>query len=178
MLPLARLMLPFAGAGMVALGCGETASNGGQGAQAGQAMTAGAAGSSSSAGTTGASAGATGAGAGGADTAGSGGSSAGTSTGGAAAGTSATAGSGGSASGGSAAGGAAGNTGLVDCDPRKVLCRVLTPECPANEVPSVNGSCYGPCVKVDQCRCSVADECPQPDEYTCWAKQHCGPYVK
>ena len=71
-----------------------------------------------------------------------------------------------------------GASGLVDCDPKKILCKRLAPQCDAGEVPSVNGSCYGDCVKVEQCGCSAAAECPEPDQYTCWAKQHCGPFVQ
>lgn len=119
------------------------------------------------------------------------------------AGTSATAGtasagssSGGASHGGSTAGGGASTTGgepdaqagtgsdggsatgLVDCDPKKILCKRVAPVCDAGQVPRVEGSCYGDCVKVDTCACNAADQCPQPEEYTCWAKQHCGPYVR
>jgi hypothetical protein len=76
-------------------------------------------------------------------------------------------------------GGSAGGepSGLVDCDLRKVLCRIVTPTCSAGQVPSVNGTCYGPCVKIESCACSSAAECPNNDEYTCWGGKHCGPYV-
>jgi len=137
-------------------------------------------------------------GAGSSATAGS--SSAGTSTG--KAGSSAMAGSAtsGSSSGGSVGGSAAGGgaaatggqpdaqagtgsdggsaVGLVDCDPKKIFCKRAAPVCAAGQVPSVDGTCYGDCVKVDECACNAADQCPQPEEYTCWAKQHCGPYVR
>ena len=73
-------------------------------------------------------------------------------------------------------GGGAG--GLVDCDPKKISCKRAAPVCGAGQVPSVDGSCYGDCVKVAQCACTAADQCPQPNEYTCWAKQHCGPFVR
>lgn len=76
---------------------------------------------------------------------------------------------------GSSGGGAG---GLVDCDPKKIMCKRATPVCEAGEVPSVEGTCYGDCVKVDRCACNAADQCPQPEEYTCWAKQHCGYYVR
>ena len=99
------------------------------------------------------------------------------------------AGSSGEASGGSAtsAAGAAtgGNAGqgsgggaLVDCDVRKVACRVAQPICPENEVSSVTGSCFGPCVPIESCACSAAAECPFSDRYTCWQRTHCGPYVR
>jgi len=71
-----------------------------------------------------------------------------------------------------------GGAGLVDCDPRKIFCKRVAPTCEAGQVPSVEGSCYGECVKVDRCACSAAEQCPDPDQYTCWAKQHCGPYVR
>jgi hypothetical protein len=92
--------------------------------------------------------------------------------------------SGGSASGGqpdaqAGAGSEGGSaSGLVDCDPKKIVCKRAAPECDAGEVPRVEGSCYGDCVKVEQCACGSADQCPQPNEYTCWAKQHCGPFVE
>ena len=101
-------------------------------------------------------------------------------TGGKAAGTSGGAG-GATASGGSPAtsggAGGGGTSGLVDCDLRKVVCRSAVPECPQFQVPSVSGTCYGPCVPIDSCACSVAEECPYNEEYTCWRRMHCGPYV-
>jgi len=77
------------------------------------------------------------------------------------------------------AGNEAGSTGdLVDCDPKKILCKRLAPTCEAGQVPSVAGSCYGDCVKIERCACNAAEQCPAPDQYTCWAKQHCGPFVQ
>ena len=75
-------------------------------------------------------------------------------------------------------GGASGD--LVDCDPMKITCKRASPECPAGQVPSVDdaGNCYGDCVKIDRCACSAANQCPDANQYTCWAKQHCGPYVQ
>jgi hypothetical protein len=75
----------------------------------------------------------------------------------------------------SAAGG--GPAGLVDCDPRKILCRIAPPDCGPMSVPSVQGTCYGPCVAIDTCACSSAAECPDELQYTCWSRTHCGPYV-
>ena len=105
-------------------------------------------------------------------------------------GSSASGGSGGAAESGAAAGGSASSSGassagsgeggavaFVDCDVRKVTCKRSTPECGTFQVPSVEGSCYGDCVKIDRCACSSADECPDPNQYTCWSKTHCGPYV-
>lgn len=55
----------------------------------------------------------------------------------------------------------------ASCDPREVLCRLAPPTCPAGQVPSVAGTCWGPCVPVDECRCAVAAACPEPTKYTC-----------
>jgi hypothetical protein len=81
------------------------------------------------------------------------------------------------ASGGADSGGAGGGA-LVDCDQKKILCKRLAPQCAEGEVPSVAGSCYGDCVKIDRCACSDASACPEPDKYTCWSKTHCGPFVQ
>jgi hypothetical protein len=146
-------------------GCGQSDSDGGGAAAAGNA-TAGS--SPSGAGMSGS--------AGGSATAGSGSNSGGSAAGGVA--------SAGFASGGRpdapAGAGNDGGTGagLVDCDPTKIMCKRLAPECDAGEVPRVEGGCYGECVKIDQCACRSAEQCPQPNEYTCWAKQHCGPFVQ
>ncbi len=69
-------------------------------------------------------------------------------------------------------------SGLVDCDARKVTCKRAAPQCSGFEVPRVEGTCYGECVKIDRCACSSAQECPDPGQFTCWSKTHCGPYVK
>ena len=160
----------------LALGCGqsteEPGSNGASGqATAGSAMGgrggAGSGGSSSSAGEN--SVGATG-GVGGIVGTGSAGTA------------NATGGASGSAAGG-ASGGSTGSAGgdsggLVDCDPNKILCKSVAPQCAANEVPSVAGSCYGACVKIDRCACATAAQCPDPDQYACWGQKHCGPFVE
>jgi hypothetical protein len=150
----------------LSLGCGE--SEGGAGAVGGAgAATAGA--SSGSAGKAGASA------------------TAGTSSGGGVAGSVSNAGgvSGSVATTGGQAGAqagagdqAGGGAALVDCDPKMILCKRLAPECGVGEVPSVEGSCYGDCVKVERCGCTTAAQCPQPEQYTCWAERHCGPFVE
>jgi len=68
--------------------------------------------------------------------------------------------------------------GSVSCDPRQVLCKRATPKCAAGQVPSVEGSCYGDCVPVEQCACDSAEACPQPDMYTChMSAKHCTPYL-
>lgn len=74
--------------------------------------------------------------------------------------------------------GGSGSDGFVDCDTRKVTCKIKEPVCPANEAPSVVGTCYGPCVRIDHCACKTAAECPNQNEYTCWMQQHCGPFVR
>jgi len=81
-------------------------------------------------------------------------------------------------SGGEGDSGAAGSN-AVSCDPREIFCRRLTPVCGANEVPSVEGTCYGPCVPVEACTCAEAAACPQPNTYTCHLdRQRCGPFVR
>jgi len=86
--------------------------------------------------------------------------------------------SGGTVSTGGTAGQGMAGPGLVDCDLRSVECRIAQPICADNQVPSVNGSCFGPCVPIESCACSTADECPFSDRYTCWQRTHCGPYVR
>lgn len=70
------------------------------------------------------------------------------------------------------AGGASGGTGGTSgsgtsCDPRKALCRSLPPTCATGEVPSIDGSCWGPCVPIATCTCTSAADCPDPNQYTC-----------
>jgi hypothetical protein len=96
----------------------------------------------------------------------------------------ASAGSSGAPVGGSHAAGAGGTDGgeggaptLVDCDVKKITCKRAAPACDTFHVPSVEGSCYGDCVKIDRCACSGPDQCPDSNQYTCWSKTHCGPYV-
>jgi hypothetical protein len=68
--------------------------------------------------------------------------------------------------------------GKVNCDQRDVLCKRATPKCAEGTVPSVVGTCYGDCVKIAECGCSDAAECPQPDQYTCHkSAQRCDYYV-
>jgi hypothetical protein len=67
---------------------------------------------------------------------------------------------------------------LADCDPSKIRCRRMTPQCPEGQVASVSGSCFGPCVAIERCACSATLACPQPDQHACWRNQHCGPYVR
>jgi hypothetical protein len=66
----------------------------------------------------------------------------------------------------------------TDCDPRKVTCKIALPVCAEGEVPSVSGTCYGPCVAVESCACAEAAACPDANQYTCHMfAQHCGPYL-
>jgi hypothetical protein len=66
----------------------------------------------------------------------------------------------------------------VSCDTRSVVCKRVAPTCPAEQVPSIEGQCYGPCVSIDACACNVAEDCPAPDQYTCHLSQkRCGPFV-
>jgi hypothetical protein len=84
-----------------------------------------------------------------------------------------------SASVGTDEGGAAPDAGgATTCDPRKVLCRAAPPTCGTGMVPSVLGSCYGPCVPIEQCTCAEAAACPDSNQYTCHMNVgQCGPYV-
>lgn len=76
-------------------------------------------------------------------------------------------------------GGAGGSpsTELVDCDPSGALCRSLPPDCSGMQVPSIAGTCWGPCVDITSCACVVARQCPDQNQYTCWSRKHCGPYL-
>jgi hypothetical protein len=165
----------------LAVGCGSSTNDG---PKSGDAGTANGGSSTSSAGTSTGKAG---------EDAKAGANNAGSSSGGSASGGSSHAGSaaGGVSAGGTGSGGqpdgqaGAGNDagasgGLVDCDPLKITCKRAAPPCGAGEVPSVDdvGNCYGDCVKIDRCACSTAAQCPDNNQYTCWAKQHCGPYVQ
>jgi hypothetical protein len=154
----------------VALGCGQSeggsdADGGGSGAATGGV---GASGASTAAGKAGASATA--------GTVSGGSSTGGTATGGGAGGGVSTAG--GQAAQAGAGSDAGGSTSLVDCDPKKIFCKRLAPSCDPGEVPSVVANCYGDCVQVDRCACSATEQCPEPDKYTCWAQEHCGPFVE
>jgi hypothetical protein len=144
-------------------GCGDTDSDEPNGAagSAGQSVS-GAAGS---------------AGAGKGGSASAGGSSAGSASGGSNASGSSGNGAGGGEPGEAGAPSSGGSASLYECNPMKVTCKALPPQCPAFEVPAVEGTCWGACVKIAQCACHEASDCPNNDEYTCWSKQHCGPYV-
>jgi hypothetical protein len=66
----------------------------------------------------------------------------------------------------------------VSCDQRLILCKRVAPVCPDMQVPSVEGTCYGPCVPIDDCVCQAPEDCPDADVYTCHRSQaRCGPYV-
>lgn len=40
----------------------------------------------------------------------------------------------------------------VSCDSSRVTCEAATPTCPAGQVPSVSGACWGPCVPAQDCQ--------------------------
>lgn len=82
------------------------------------------------------------------------------------------------ATGGEATSGGSGNDGLVDCDPKKVLCKRTPPTCAGFTVPEVVDGCYGECVNIARCACDSADDCPDQNQFTCWSKQHCGPFLR
>jgi hypothetical protein len=167
---LATALVLLGGVLATAFGCGE--SEGGSGSPA-------AAGTSTAAGSNGAGTAAGGnlmAGAANGGSSSGGGAQGGNAAGGSSGGVSTTGGQSEAQAGeGNATGGAG---GLVDCDPKKILCKRLAPTCDAGQVPSVSGSCYGDCVKIERCACNAAEQCPEPNEYTCWSKQHCGPFVE
>jgi hypothetical protein len=58
----------------------------------------------------------------------------------------------------------------ADCDVRDVACDALPPRCPAGQVPSQRGLCWGPCVPVSSCeeiRCMIDRDCPDPRVWFC-----------
>ncbi|MCC7539985.1 MAG: hypothetical protein IT379_27445 [Deltaproteobacteria bacterium] len=67
--------------------------------------------------------------------------------------------------------------GLVSCDRIEVFCRRVEPTCPAGQAPSVLGTCWGPCVPIEQCRCTpgeIRDTCPR-GAMGCGPEGHCLP---
>jgi hypothetical protein len=66
----------------------------------------------------------------------------------------------------------------TSCDRRSLLCKRAEPVCPEGQVAAIVDSCFGDCVRIDQCACSEAAACPQPEKYAChMSAMHCGPYV-
>ena len=67
----------------------------------------------------------------------------------------------------------------TNCDQRDVACKMLPPTCDVGQFPRVVGTCWdGTCVPIEQCMCTVAEECPDSDEYTCFmSEHHCDPYM-
>jgi hypothetical protein len=163
---------------LLATACGETSEDNGAGAS-GQAGTATSGGGAGKGGSGGSSAGSS-AGKGGSTSSG-GASTGGTSSNGGAGtgGTSSNAGSGGTSGAGSSGDGGSENDGRNDCDPRKITCRRSAPVCDEGEAPSVEGTCYGPCVPIATCACSSADACPLPEMFTCHlSRGRCDYYVR
>jgi hypothetical protein len=71
-----------------------------------------------------------------------------------------------------------GSAATYDCVLEGVACFIAVPVCAQGEVPSVEGSCYGPCVPIEQCRCDGPEDCPDSAHYTCFNHaHHCGPYT-
>lgn len=62
----------------------------------------------------------------------------------------------------------------TNCDQRDVACDLLPPTCDLGQFPRVVGSCWdGTCVPIEQCACTVSEECPE--DLVCWSQLHCGP---
>jgi hypothetical protein len=61
-----------------------------------------------------------------------------------------------------------------NCDEHDVRCTQPPPDCGPDKVPSVVGTCYGPCVDITECRCVFSFECPKRDLYSCRADLRCG----
>jgi hypothetical protein len=53
----------------------------------------------------------------------------------------------------------------LHCDARAIRCRLAPPVCGGGEVPSVDGTCWGPCVPATDCTCDPTASCPAG--YTC-----------
>lgn len=72
-----------------------------------------------------------------------------------------------------------GAEGGYDCNLDGVACFIAVPQCEEGQVPSVDGSCFGPCVPIEQCACNGPEDCPNEEQYTCWLSAgHCGPYTQ
>lgn len=67
-----------------------------------------------------------------------------------------------------------------DCNEDHILCSppfVPLEPCPEGQVRSVQDECYGTCVPLTQCACSVADDCP--GDNACYnTSKTCGPWLK
>jgi hypothetical protein len=71
---------------------------------------------------------------------------------------------------------------LANCDQRDVACNMLPPTCGPGQFPAVVGSCWdGTCVPLEQCLCTVMEECPAYsgqgylEQNECCGSQHCCP---
>lgn len=50
------------------------------------------------------------------------------------------------------------------CDRSRVTCKIAEPVCPEGSVPSVEGSCYGPCLPATECSAVTGcDDCTEPE---------------
>jgi len=83
----------------------------------------------------------------------------------------------GATGGGAGSGGSGGSGGgaLTDCDPSTVTCKAMPPTCAKGEVPSVQGSCWGPCVPI--LTCATIKDCSTCTngfcaEYAAWTKEY------
>jgi len=64
----------------------------------------------------------------------------------------------------------------VSCTKDMVECSDPQPDCPAGQAASVNGTCWGPCVDVADCRCLYHWMCPNLEMNTClFPEYRCGP---
>jgi len=67
---------------------------------------------------------------------------------------------------------------LRNCDQRPIACRALPPECPAGQLPEVEGTCWsGACVPLNQCGCTEHAACGPEGMYACHRETHCGDWL-
>ncbi len=67
---------------------------------------------------------------------------------------------------------------LRNCDQRPIACRALPPECPAGQLPEVEGTCWsGACVPLNQCGCTEHAACGPAGMYACHRETHCGDWL-
>jgi hypothetical protein len=61
-----------------------------------------------------------------------------------------------------------------ECDDAQVKCEALPPTCPTGQVPSVKGTCWGPCVVAVQCKTVTSCEACTAPNTTCVKQDHAG----